>query len=50
MARDDDLRQQFDRVGEYIEAGGEDVIVAIRTPFGTEALDPFAETVIPAFT
>ena len=71
MARDDDdLRQQFDqiaefvrpgvlmgdgqelidRVGEYIEAGAEGVIVAMRTPFDTEALDRFAETILPAFT
>lgn len=70
MARDDDdLRQQFDqiaefvrpgvlmgegqelidRVGEYIDAGAEGVILAMRTPFDTEALDRFAETVIPAF-
>ena len=71
IAKDDaDLRQQFDkiadfvrpgvlmgegqelvdRVGEYIEAGAEAVIVAMRTPFDLEALDRFAETVIPAFT
>lgn len=67
---DDDLRQQFaniaefvrpgvlmgegqelvDRVGEYIDAGAEAVILAMRTPFDLEALDRFAETVIPAFT
>lgn len=70
MARnDEDLRQQFDqiaefvrpgvlmgdgqelidRVGEYIAAGAEGVILAMRTPFDVEALDRFAETVIPAF-
>jgi alkanesulfonate monooxygenase SsuD/methylene tetrahydromethanopterin reductase-like flavin-dependent oxidoreductase (luciferase family) len=66
---DDDLRQQFDkiaefvrpgvlmgegqelvdRVGEYVEAGAEAVILAMRTPFDLEALDRFAETVLPAF-
>lgn len=66
---DDDLRQQFDkiaefvrpgvlmgegqelidRVGAYVDAGAEGVIVAMRTPFDLEALDRFAETVIPAF-
>lgn len=66
---DDDLRQQFgkiaefvrpgvlmgegqelvDRVGEYVDAGAEAVILAMRTPFDLAALDRFAETVIPAF-
>ena len=42
-------QELIDRVGEYVDAGAEAVILAVRTPFDLEALDRFAETVIPAF-
>ena len=43
-------QQLVDRVGEYLDAGAEAVILAMRTPFDLDALDRFAGTVIPAFT
>ncbi len=42
-------QELVDRVGEYIEAEADAVILAMRTPFDLEALDRFAETVLPAF-
>ena len=70
LCRDDDeLRQQFtqiaefvrpgvligsgqqlvDRVGEYLDAGVDGLIVAVRSPFDPDALTAFAEAVLPAF-
>jgi alkanesulfonate monooxygenase SsuD/methylene tetrahydromethanopterin reductase-like flavin-dependent oxidoreductase (luciferase family) len=42
-------QQLVDRVGEYVDAGAEAVILAMRTPFDLDALDRFADTVLPAF-
>ena len=42
-------QELVDRVGEYVEAGAEAVILAMRTPFDLEALDRFAATGLPAF-
>jgi F420-dependent oxidoreductase-like protein len=42
-------QQLVDRVGEYLDAGAEAVILAMRTPFDLDALDRFADTVLPAF-
>jgi F420-dependent oxidoreductase-like protein len=38
-----------DRVGRYIDAGAERVILALRSPFDREALDRFAHAVLPAY-
>jgi F420-dependent oxidoreductase-like protein len=42
-------QQMVDRVGEYVEAGAEWVILAMRTPFDREGLERFATDVFPAF-
>ena len=38
-----------DRIGDYVDAGAEWVILAMRSPFDVEGLDRFAEDVLPAF-
>jgi alkanesulfonate monooxygenase SsuD/methylene tetrahydromethanopterin reductase-like flavin-dependent oxidoreductase (luciferase family) len=42
-------QQVIDRVGEYLDAGAEWIIVALRAPFDLEGLQAFAEDVMPAF-
>lgn len=42
-------QQVIDRVGEYVDAGAEWIIVALRAPFDFEGLQVFAEEVMPAF-
>ena len=39
-----------DRIGDYVDAGAEWVILAMRSPFDVEGLDRFAEDVLPAFS
>ena len=39
----------IDRVGEYVRAGAEWVILAVRAPFDVDGLERFAAEVIPAF-
>lgn len=41
--------EMVDRVGEYVDAGAEWVIVAMRAPFDVEGLERFAAEVAPAF-
>jgi alkanesulfonate monooxygenase SsuD/methylene tetrahydromethanopterin reductase-like flavin-dependent oxidoreductase (luciferase family) len=38
-----------DRIGEYVDAGAQWVILAMRAPFDVEGLDRFATEVLPAF-
>ena len=38
-----------DRIGEYADAGAEGLNIALRAPFNFEALQAFAEEVLPAF-
>jgi F420-dependent oxidoreductase-like protein len=42
-------QQVIDRIGEYIEAGAQWIIVALRAPFDFDGFQAFAEDVIPAF-
>lgn len=42
-------QQVIDRIGEYIDAGAEWIIVALRAPFDMDGLQTFAEDVMPAF-
>ena len=42
--------QITDRVGQYVEAGAQWVILALRAPFELDALAVFAQQVAPAFT
>jgi alkanesulfonate monooxygenase SsuD/methylene tetrahydromethanopterin reductase-like flavin-dependent oxidoreductase (luciferase family) len=42
-------QQVIDRIGEYVAAGAEWIIVALRAPFDLEGLQAFAEEVMPAF-
>lgn len=42
-------QQLVDRIGEYVEAGAEGVILALRSPFDVEAMEAFAAEVVPAF-
>ncbi|MCB0972617.1 MAG: LLM class flavin-dependent oxidoreductase, partial [Acidimicrobiales bacterium] len=42
-------QELVDRIGEYVDAGAEGVILALRSPFDTDALDAFAAEVLPAF-
>jgi hypothetical protein len=41
--------QMFDQVGAYIDSGAQQINLAIRAPFDTEAIDWFATEVLPAF-
>ena len=41
--------EMTDRVGEYVGAGAEWVIIAMRAPFDVEGLERFASQVLPAF-
>ena len=38
-----------DRIGEYADAGAQGLNIALRAPFNFEALQAFAEEVLPAF-
>ena len=38
-----------DRIGEYADAGAQGLNIALRAPFNFEALQTFAEEVLPAF-
>jgi alkanesulfonate monooxygenase SsuD/methylene tetrahydromethanopterin reductase-like flavin-dependent oxidoreductase (luciferase family) len=38
------------RIGEYVDAGAQQVNLAMRAPFDMEALQAFIEEVIPAFS
>jgi alkanesulfonate monooxygenase SsuD/methylene tetrahydromethanopterin reductase-like flavin-dependent oxidoreductase (luciferase family) len=42
-------QQVIDRIGEYLDAGAEWIIVALRAPFDMEGLQALAEEVLPAF-
>jgi len=39
----------IDRIGMYVEAGAEWIIVALRAPFDLEGLQIFIDEVMPAF-
>ncbi|CAB4668517.1 unannotated protein [freshwater metagenome] len=41
--------EMLDQVGAYIESGAQQVNLAIRAPFDTEAIDWFAAEVLPSF-
>lgn len=43
-------QEMVDRIGEYVGAGAEWVIIARRAPFDIDALDRFATEVLPNFT
>ena len=43
------VQQVVDRIGEYADAGCDQVNVAMRAPFDVEGLDRFAAEVLPAF-
>ena len=40
--------QAVDRILEYVEAGADEVNIALRAPWDEEALDAYLETVMPA--
>jgi alkanesulfonate monooxygenase SsuD/methylene tetrahydromethanopterin reductase-like flavin-dependent oxidoreductase (luciferase family) len=42
------VQEMVDKVGAYVEAGAEWVIVAMRAPFDRDGLERFASEVIPA--
>ncbi len=42
-------QQVVERVGAYLDAGAEGLNIVMRAPFDLEALEAFAEVVIPAF-
>ncbi len=42
-------QQMIDHIGNYADAGAQTVIVALRAPFDPDALERFAEEVLPAF-
>jgi alkanesulfonate monooxygenase SsuD/methylene tetrahydromethanopterin reductase-like flavin-dependent oxidoreductase (luciferase family) len=42
-------QQVVDRIGAYVDAGAEWIIIALRAPFDFEGLQVFAEQVMPAF-
>ena len=41
--------QVIDRIGEYVDAGAQGLNIALRAPFSWDALQAFAEEVVPAF-
>jgi len=43
------VNEVVDRIGEYVDAGAQWVILAMRAPFDVEGLDRFATEVLPAF-
>ena len=43
-------QEVIDRVGAYVEAGAEWVILAMRSPFDRDGLERFAAEVLPAFS
>jgi alkanesulfonate monooxygenase SsuD/methylene tetrahydromethanopterin reductase-like flavin-dependent oxidoreductase (luciferase family) len=42
-------QQVIDRMGEYVDAGARGINVVIRPPVDWEALQSYAEDVMPAF-
>jgi alkanesulfonate monooxygenase SsuD/methylene tetrahydromethanopterin reductase-like flavin-dependent oxidoreductase (luciferase family) len=42
------VQEMVDKVGAYVDAGAEWVIVAMRAPFDRDGLEQFASEVIPA--
>jgi alkanesulfonate monooxygenase SsuD/methylene tetrahydromethanopterin reductase-like flavin-dependent oxidoreductase (luciferase family) len=42
------VQEMVDKVGAYVDAGAEWVIVAMRAPFDRDGLERFASEVIPA--
>ncbi|HEX7408999.1 MAG TPA: TIGR03560 family F420-dependent LLM class oxidoreductase [Candidatus Binatia bacterium] len=42
-------QQVIDRIGEYVDAGAEWIILALRGPFDVEGLQVFIDRVLPAF-
>ena len=42
-------QELVDRIGEYVDAGAQGIMLALRSPFDTDALDAFAAEVLPAF-
>ena len=42
-------QQMIDHIGNYADAGAQTVIVALRAPFDPDALERFADEVLPAF-
>lgn len=42
-------REAVERVGQYIEAGAQGLNIALRAPFNWDALQSFAEEVVPAY-
>lgn len=42
-------QQVIDRVGDYVDAGAEQVNIAIRPPVDWDALQTFIDEVMPAF-
>jgi alkanesulfonate monooxygenase SsuD/methylene tetrahydromethanopterin reductase-like flavin-dependent oxidoreductase (luciferase family) len=42
-------QQITDKVGQYVDAGAQWIIVALRPPFELDELEEFAATVVPAF-
>ena len=43
-------QEVIDRIGAYVDAGAEWVILAMRSPFDRDGLERFAAEVLPAFT
>ena len=43
-----DVDQVTERVLEYVEAGAQEINIALRAPWSAEALDAYLETVMPA--
>ncbi len=43
-------QQVIDRIGDYVKAGAEWIILALRGPFDVEGLHIFIDAVLPAFT
>lgn len=42
------IQEMVDKIGGYVEAGADWVILAARAPFDTEGIERFAEDVVPA--
>ena len=42
-------QQVIDRIGEYVTAGANWIILALRGPFDIEGLQVFIDQVLPAF-
>jgi 2-methylisocitrate lyase-like PEP mutase family enzyme len=42
-----DLHQAVDRIMEYVQAGADEVNIALRAPWNEEALDAYLNDVMP---